>query len=155
MTAPDAAPHQRRRLELFCDYAELERLHDFVQKIGEAETLDADQIFALDLCLEEAVTNIIMHAGLKDRAGALIAVTLLSGAPELTFCLEDEGRPFDPTKVAERPAPHSLEEAPIGGVGLPLMRKLTTAMRYERDGNRNRLYLQFGRSGAGPDPANV
>ncbi len=126
-----------------------------MQQIGEAEGLDAHQIFALDLCLEEAVTNIVMHSGLQDRPDTLIAVTLVSGAPDLTFCLEDEGRPFDPTKVAERPAPHSLEEAPTGGVGLPLMRKLTTAMRYERNRNRNRLFLQFGPRETRPDPANV
>ncbi|HEY1736546.1 MAG TPA: ATP-binding protein, partial [Methylovirgula sp.] len=143
MTAQSTAPHPRR-LDLRNDFAELERVNEFARQIGEAENLDADQIFALDLCLEEAVTNIIMHAGLKGCVGTPISVTLVVGAPELAFCIEDEGRPFDPTKVAERPAPTSLEDATIGGVGLPLLRKLATAMRYERVGNRNRLFLQFG-----------
>lgn len=141
MAADAKAP---RRLDLRNDIADLDRLSSFVQAIAEEATLNPDQLFAVGLCLEEAVTNVIRHGGIEDRSGTPISVTLLSGAPELAFCLEDVGRPFDPTTVVPPRAAASLEEAPIGGLGIPLMRKMTRDMSYERRDGRNRLILRFG-----------
>lgn len=144
MSAPEKSSAGARRLDLRSDLTELDRLGTFVRAIGHDEGLDADQIFALELCLEEAVVNIIMHGGLQDQGGTHISVTLLSGAPALTLCLEDDGRPFDPTAVPPPALGTSLEDVPIGGMGIHLIRKLTAGMRYEHSGGRNRLILAFG-----------
>lgn len=142
MMAADAkAP---RRLDLRNNIADLDRLSGFVQAIAEEEKLNSDQIFAVGLCLEEAVTNVIMHGRIEDRSGPPISVTFLSGVPDLAFCVEDSGRPFDPTAAALPRAATSLEDAPIGGAGIPLIRKLTRELSYERRGDRNRLVLRFG-----------
>jgi serine/threonine-protein kinase RsbW len=140
MAADAKAP---RRLDLRNDIADLDRLSTFVQAIAEEEKLNSDQLFAVGLCLEEAVTNIIMHGGIEDRSGTPISLTVLSGAPDLAFCLEDAGRAFDPTTAVPPDAVTSLEDAPIGGLGIPLMRKMTRNMSYERKDGRNRLVLRF------------
>jgi serine/threonine-protein kinase RsbW len=139
-----------RQIHLRNDMAELDRLADFSREVGETEGLSADQRFALELSLEEAVTNIIMHGGLKDKELPHIWVTLVSGAPALTIRLEDDARPFDPTSVPPPQAAASLEEARIGGAGLPLMHKLTTGMRYEFRDGRNCLTLRFASRGDAP-----
>jgi serine/threonine-protein kinase RsbW len=141
-----------QRIE-FRNVAELDRLGEFVRAIAEKEGLDHDQQFALDLCLEEAVTNIFMHGAIADPSATPVSLTILAGAPHLTICLEDEGRPFDPTAAAPPPAATSLETAPIGGLGIPLMRKMTSAMSYERKGGRNRLILRFESPGGGESRA--
>lgn len=145
--APQTAEQRVRQIELRNDMDELERLADFAREIGETEGLSADQRFALELCLEEAVTNIIMHGGLKDKKQPHIWVTLASDAPALTIILEDDARPFDPTSVPPPQAAASLEEARIGGAGLPLMHKLATGMSYEFRDGRNRLTLSFAAPG--------
>jgi anti-sigma regulatory factor (Ser/Thr protein kinase) len=134
----------RKGIRLRNDFAELERLNEFIRALAEEEKLDPDARFALELCLEEAVTNILMHGAIADTNGAPISITVLSRTPDLAICLEDNGRPFDPTSLIVPSAPASLEEAPIGGLGIPLMRKMTRSMSYERRGDRNRLILRFG-----------
>ena len=145
MAADAKAP---RRLDLRNDIADLDRLSTFVQAIAEEEKLNSDQLFAVGLCLEEAVTNVIRHGGIEDESGRPISVTVLSGAPDLAFCLEDVGRPFDPTTAVPPPVATSLEDAPVGGLGIPLMRKMTCDMSYERRDGRNRLILCFGPVGS-------
>jgi anti-sigma regulatory factor (Ser/Thr protein kinase) len=145
--APQTIGQGVRQIDLRNDMAELDRMADFARDIGETQGLSADQRFALELCLEEAVTNIIMHGGLKDKKEPHIRVTLISGAPSLTICLEDDARPFDPTSVPPPEAAASLEEARIGGAGLPLMHKLTTEMSYQFRDGRNCLTLRFASPG--------
>ncbi len=132
-----------QRLELRSDLNELPRLSAFARTVGRDEGLDADRIFALELCLEEAVANIIVHDGSEIDAKKQISVTISKDAHALVACLEDDGSLFDPTNIGVPPAPASLEEARVGGLGVHLIRKLATEMRYERIENRNRLTLVF------------
>jgi hypothetical protein len=65
---------------------------------------------ASQLCLEEAVANIIMHGGAKDE-GLQIAVELERNGGTLVARIEDNGRPFDPTRAPSPALANSLEEA--------------------------------------------
>jgi len=53
---------EANRLELRSDLAELKRLAGWIEAQAQQE-LSADTSFAIQLCLEEAVANIIMHGG--------------------------------------------------------------------------------------------
>lgn len=131
------------RLELRSDLNELPRLSTFARAVGRDEGLDSDRIFALELCLEEAVANVILHGRSKSAVDKRISVTITHDAPAIVACLEDNGPQFDPTKIGPPPVPASLEEARVGGLGVHLIRKLTSDMRYERVGERNCLTLVF------------
>ena len=98
--------------------------------------------FAVQLCLEEAVANVIMYGGAKgDRLE--IAVELERNGEALVARIEDNGRQFDPTPVPAPSIATSLEDAKIGDVGIHLIRSFASGMRYERRGGRNRLTLRF------------
>jgi anti-sigma regulatory factor (Ser/Thr protein kinase) len=107
--------------------------------------LSADQSFAIALCLEEAVANVIMYGGTADDR-LEIAVEAEHNSGTAIVRIEDNGRHFDPTQVPSPPMAASLEEAKIGNVGVHLMRSFASGMQYERRNGRNRLTL---RSGAG------
>jgi anti-sigma regulatory factor (Ser/Thr protein kinase) len=53
--------------------------------------------------------------------------------------MEDDGLPFDPLVRRETPAASSIADLPIGGQGIKLVRGLSDDLRYERDGDKNRL----------------
>ena len=93
----------------------------------------------MELCLDEVVANIAMHGG--STVGD-IAVEIDHDAVAIIARVEDGGAKFDPTADTQ-PLPQSLDEAKIGGLGLVLVRRLSTDMRYERIGARNRLTLRF------------
>lgn len=147
MSASEGASSLVRRLVLRKDVNELPRLAAFARATAEHDGVGQDQVFALELCLEEAVANIILHGGTGDHAGTHIRVTITYDAPALIVLLEDDGSAFDPTQVPPPPTPASLAEAPIGGLGVHLMRKLTSEMRYERIDGKNCLTLVFRRPG--------
>jgi anti-sigma regulatory factor (Ser/Thr protein kinase) len=129
------------RLVLRNDVAELERLAGWIEGFAR-RGLSPDVSFAVQLCLEEAVANIIMYGAAKNDA-LVIAVELERNCGTLVARIEDNGRQFDPTR-APPPAPAaSLEEAKIGDLGIHLMRSFANGMDYERREGRNRLTLRF------------
>ena len=127
---------------------ELNRLSEWVETVAREEQLAADTVFALQLCLEEAVANIMMHGGADPDAP--ITVQIEPAQRELVAVIEDGARPFDPTALPPRVAPQSLDEARIGELGVHLIRNYASHIHYERREGRNRLTLRFVNAAAKP-----
>jgi serine/threonine-protein kinase RsbW len=132
---------EANRLELRGDLSELRRMAEWI-KARAPEALSADAWFAVQLCLEEAVTNIIMYG--DDRLE--IAIELERDGGTLVARVEDTGREFDPTQFPLRSVTESLEEAKVGDCGIHLMRCFASGMHHERREGRNRLTLRFAES---------
>jgi serine/threonine-protein kinase RsbW len=133
---------EANRLELRSDLAELKRLAGWIEAQAQQE-LSADTSFAIQLCLEEAVANIIMHNGGANDDRVTIAIELERNAGMLVARIEDSGTEFDPTQFPPPSVAKSLEEAKVGDLGIHLMRSFASGMHYERRDGRNRLTLQF------------
>lgn len=129
------------RLVLRNDLAELQRLAGWIEGWTQQD-VSPDLSLPIQLCLEEAVANIIMYGGEKDDQ-LEIAVELVRNGGTLVAHIEDTGRRFDPTRVAPRSVARSLEKAKVGGLGIHLMRSFATGIRYEHCDGRNRLTLRF------------
>lgn len=111
--------------------------------------------FAIQLCLEEAVANIIMHGG-TDPGHLEIAVELEHANGMVIARVEDTGRKFDPTKAPRPAIATSVAEAKVGDFGIALMRGFASRIDYERRDGRNRLTLRFIESMAiGTDSSGV
>jgi serine/threonine-protein kinase RsbW len=127
------------RLLLRNDLAELARLARWVEARMKREP-SFDLRFAVALCLEEAVANIIMHGGaMPDEIG----VELARDGDSLIATIEDSGRSFDPTQLPAPALAASLDVAKVGDLGVHLIRSFSRHMAYERRDGRNRLTLRF------------
>jgi anti-sigma regulatory factor (Ser/Thr protein kinase) len=142
---------EARRLVLRNDVAELERLAGWIEGFAR-QNISPDVSFAVQLCLEEAVANIIMYGAAKDD-GLEIAVELERNGGTLVARIEDNGRQFDPTRAPPPSVATSLEEAKVGDLGIHLMRTFASGMDYERRNGRNRLTLRFVESPAMSTPS--
>ena len=101
--------------------------------------LSDDLRYALEVCLEEALANLILHGDCGGSAKD-IAVGYLAGDGEATLVVTDRCKPFDLTAVAlEAPAPDR-----VGGRGIGLMRSFASALAYASGGGRNTLTMRFG-----------
>jgi serine/threonine-protein kinase RsbW len=130
-----------KRLLLHRDLAELERLAIWLEGWAMRD-LSPELSFAIQVCLEEAVANIIMYnATTDDRLEIVIEVERRNQS--LVAQIEDNGSAFDPTQVPRPPIPTSLAEAKVGNLGIHLMRSFASDMHYERRDSRNRLTMQF------------
>jgi serine/threonine-protein kinase RsbW len=123
------------------DLSELRRLAEWITAQA-PQALSVDALFAVQLCLEEAVANIIMHGGAKDDRFE-IAIELEPDGGSLVARIEDNGCEFDPTQFPPVSMAKSLEEAKVGDYGIHLMRCFASDMHYERQEGRNRLTLRF------------
>jgi anti-sigma regulatory factor (Ser/Thr protein kinase) len=137
---------ESRRLLLHNDLAELQRLAAWLDGWAQ-QALSSDLSFAVQLCLEEAVANVIMYGG-SARDHLEIAVEVEDNGATLVAHVVDNGRPFDPTEAPRPPMASSLAQARIGNLGIHLMRSFASSMQYERRDGCNRLTLQF----SGPQP---
>ena len=130
-----------RSLLLHRDLAELERLAIWLEGWAMGD-LSPELSFAVQVCLEDAVANIIMYSTTTDNR-LKIVVEVERRDQTLVARIEDNGSAFDPTQVPRPPVPASLTEAKVGNLGIHLMRSFASGMDYERRDSRNRLTIRF------------
>jgi anti-sigma regulatory factor (Ser/Thr protein kinase) len=82
----------------------------------------------LEVVFEELVTNTVRHgfAGDFDHS---IHVEVERGASAITLTFEDDGLPFNPT---EADASARADAGRVGGLGIPLIVKMSNALCYEQ-----------------------
>lgn len=134
------------RLELDSRLDELSRVHPWVEHIADRHNLGEKTRFAIHLCMEEALANIILH-GYRAAPGHPIYIMASVSGDELFFAIEDHAPPFAPDESATfidsvNPA-SSLEALTPGGNGIRLMRRFAESLRYEHLPNGNRLTIGF------------
>ncbi len=122
--------------------AELERISAAVKAFGEQQNWPANFIFKVTLVLEELGIN-IMNNGYDDGLHEF-EIVLTSEPDTLKVEVLDDGRPFDPLNDAPIPdLESSLDDRPVGGLGIYLVRSMVDRMHYRRTGDQNRLTLEI------------
>ena len=91
------------------------------------EPLDSRVQNRLEVVFEELVTNTVRH-GFADSSDQSIHVEVERGSGAITLIFEDDGLPFNPT---EAQVPAHADANRIGGLGLPLIAKMSNALCYE------------------------
>jgi serine/threonine-protein kinase RsbW len=124
------------------ELGELPRVSAWVQDWAARQRLPARVVSNLDLCSTEVVTNIMNYACGSDGAQH-ICLRLGWQGDEVALEVEDEGRAFDPRAVPEPAPAASLQEARIGGWGIPILRRFSDGLRYRHEDGRNCLTLLF------------
>jgi serine/threonine-protein kinase RsbW/sigma-B regulation protein RsbU (phosphoserine phosphatase) len=127
-------------LRLANDLAALAELADRVERFGAEQRLSANVVNALNVVLDEAVSNAINH-GYAAGARGEIAVRLRREPDGVTVEVVDDGRPFDPLQAPPPDLTLPLEQRPIGGLGVHLIRNLMDEVSYARIGGRNVLKM--------------
>lgn len=118
--------------------AALDRLETFL----ESAHASAKLTYTARLVLEELLTNTLKY-GYDDRDAHPLRVDFRLGPPAI-LRIEDDGHPFDPTAQAPSVAlDAAVEDRPIGGLGLHMVRAQTASLRYARHEGINRLDVVF------------
>src|SRR5262249_33516952 len=125
---------------------ELRRMSEWFQGLAVTAGLDPDAAWEIELCLNEAASNIILY-GHDDGAPHPITLEIEPLERGLRMTIIDDGRPFNPAEPRELPVAHTIEEMRVGGLGLHLIRSFASEVHYRRDGNRNVLAMTFAASG--------
>jgi anti-sigma regulatory factor (Ser/Thr protein kinase) len=114
------------------------RIAEFILDAG----LPEDMAHDLRLAAEEMLTNICKYA-YSDSGEHAILLDLAVEGSQARLRLSDDGMEFDPL---EAPAPDfsiPLEDRPIGGLGIHIVRNLAHSIEYHRIAGRNVIEMTF------------
>lgn len=119
---------------------------EWLRNAGKSMDLPESLTWNLDLCANEAVTNIISYA-YKDHDRHYIDLRLeLTENQVLSLTIQDDGMPFNPFEVPP-PVPYdTIENAKIGGLGIHLIRSLMDECDYCRSNGKNSSTLRTNMS---------
>jgi anti-sigma regulatory factor (Ser/Thr protein kinase) len=128
----------------------------WVERIAASLKLPGKLTFAMQVCVEELMSNIARHGKghsfpttfptETDADNPLsISIDIDVLADRIAMTIEDNGRPFDvekaPAKVVDRP----LEQVQPGGLGINLIKSFSHNIEYRRTDAGNRVTVDFMR----------
>lgn len=119
-----------RMLEIEADLANLERAREFVRRAALDYGLEGARVAEVELAVDEAITNIIVH-GYAHRDGT-VRLQVTREGETVAVILRDDAGPFD---VREAPRPDlslPLAQRPVGGLGVHLIEQSVDEIRYRR-----------------------
>jgi serine/threonine-protein kinase RsbW len=140
MPPSDRAP--QASLIVGTELHDLSRVSAWVQDWAERQRLPTRVAQQLDLCSSEVVANIMSYAR-SDEGAQRIFLHLGWQGEDVALEVEDGGRPFDPLQLPEPAHASSLDDAQVGGWGIPIVRRFSNGMHYRREDGRNCLTLLF------------
>jgi anti-sigma B factor antagonist len=121
------------------------RVGAWVDELAILLNLSGETEYALRLCLEEAVTNIVNHAtpepGVQEDK---VSLHMVADASKLRVTILDNCGAFNPLTT---PLPEPDDPAPEGegGLGITLLRRHADEVGWERVGQTNRLSITLPR----------
>ncbi len=111
-------------------FENLSLIGEFVTRAAQAAGLDERAVYAVEMAVDEACSNIIEHAYGGEGRGKIECACRIDETG-LTITLRDHGRPFDPQSVPRPNLKADIEEREAGGLGIYLMRQLMDEVRFD------------------------
>ena len=119
---------------------ELPKVTAFIDEVMSSAGFSKKKMSDIELAVEEAVINIIQH-GYRGIEGTILIKSDFYGDC-LTLTIEDQAPRFDPTQLDMPDLSADLEERPIGGLGIHLIKSLADEIKYEFRDGKNVLILK-------------
>lgn len=116
-------------------------LAQMVEEFGDANKISDQQIYMINLALDELITNTVSY-GLRGVTDPKIEIRLKVSPSGVVLVIEDNGRRFDPTENTDPDVTSSVEDRPVGGLGLHLIKTFADRVHYEYVDGKNRLTLE-------------
>lgn len=113
-----------------CSLKNLEEICDFVTHCANESGLSETEVYAVQLAVDEATTNIIEH-GYGHECPSRIDITCEPIKNGLKIVIYDDAEPFDPTVVPDPEINVSLDDIKPRGLGIFFMRKMMDEVNYE------------------------
>lgn len=113
-----------RTVTYSAQFDNLDRVRTFVASCAEDCGLEPAAVYAVQLAVDEAFSNIIEHAYEGEAPDSLIECDCRISRSGLSITLRDCGRPFNPLAVPTPDFSADLEEREVGGLGLYFIHQL-------------------------------
>ena len=109
-------------------------------EFAEAHALPAAVRRSVNVALDDLLANAVSH-GRTGREPCSVTVEVELARERVTVTLTDDGPPFDPFALDAPDTTLSVEERPIGGLGIHLVGQLMDKVNYQRREGHNVVVL--------------
>ena len=120
---------------------EIARLSGIIEEFMDTNDVPMSVSFAIDLALDELLTNVISYGFPADESH-FIDITIELTEEEVCVQITDDGLAFNPLEQDEADTTLSIDEREIGGLGIHLVKKTMNSIEYQRTDNKNILTLK-------------
>jgi anti-sigma regulatory factor (Ser/Thr protein kinase) len=120
--------------------SEIQQLHDKLDTLALEAGIAPEPLHKIQLAVEEYLTNVFNYA-FDQQQDHQVKVSLRLENSDLSIEFEDQGRPFN---LLEHPAPDltlPLDQRPIGGLGIYMIKQSMDRVDYRRIGGKNVVVL--------------
>jgi len=115
---------------------------DFVNAQLENEGCSLRVTSQVDIAIDEIFSNIANYAYGADKGEATVCVEILDEPLRVVIRFIDSGTPYDPLSTEHRDTTRlALEERPIGGLGVYLVKRIMDDVSYEYKDGQNILTI--------------
>jgi serine/threonine-protein kinase RsbW len=143
MTVDGANKTSAVQLILRSQIEQLQLVPPWIEALAVEHMIPTDIQYAMNLCLEEILSNIIRH-GYGGNPDHKIVVRYVPADKFSVLVIDDEAPHFNPLTIDQRPIEETLDGTRIGGLGIRLVRGFATIVEYEPTPSGNRLTIGFG-----------
>lgn len=131
-----------RRLVINNKLEESSKLVPFIDMVAAELGMSQSLKSSLNLAIEEALVNVIQYAYPPNTTKKIsLTARWTDDKKHVDFTLKDCGKAFDPLKADVADINLSLEDRPIGGLGILLVRDLMDTVSYQRLNGENILNM--------------
>jgi serine/threonine-protein kinase RsbW len=135
---------QTRRLSVPATDAGIKAALDALERLWAEQGVSRAVTWPVEVSLDEVLANVVHHGleGRGESARVELELSLQPGdPPRCEVRVADDGPAFDPLQAAPPDTSLGIDERPIGGLGIELVKRLMDEIEYERRDGRNHLRL--------------
>lgn len=127
-------------LRLANTLSEISRMVDEIEVFCEEHDVPDGVRLQVTLVVDELVTNAITYGYPEgERREDAVTVTISIEGEDLAMVVVDDGIAFDPLTAAAPDVDATLDDRPIGGLGIHFLRSFMREVKYFRQDGRNCL----------------
>ena len=120
--------------------SELPALNEWLHQRWAETGLAPETCFPFELALEELFINVAMH-GSTPGIVPQVEVEFTFDGSTAALTVRDDGPAFDPLAAPPPDVEAALEERPVGGLGIYLVREMMDDVTYQRTATQNCLRM--------------
>lgn len=125
------------------NFSSLTKLASDIEAYAIQNNIPQAVTYALNLCLDEVLTNIISYGRKNKTQDCQIEMDLATSDNQVIATMRDTGIPFNPLENApNHPNLRStIEDRSVGGLGVYFLEQYMDKVEYRRENNQNVLTL--------------
>jgi sigma-B regulation protein RsbU (phosphoserine phosphatase) len=129
-----------KELKIEARLENLEAVLDFVVEQLEKTRCPPKTQNQISIAVEEVFVNIVRYA--YSPGTGMAAIRVWASVDEIRLEFEDSGKPYNPLEKEDPDLSVPVDDRPIGGLGIFMVKKLMDSVEYRHDGGQNLLILK-------------